>query len=373
MKNLQNLVNPFNDDKVISACSLFGMMNLNGDLFSGKDVITAITNMNYRTNGLGGGFAIYGLYPEYKDYYAFHIAYNRNGNSSTLQESKEVTENFLKSNFKIVFDEEVPTQNTEGIVNPPLMWRYFLQPKNENKNLNDDDFVIEKVMTINLSINGAYVFSSGKDMAVFKGVGYPDQIANYFCLENYKGYIWTAHGRFPTNTQAWWGGAHPFNILDWTVIHNGEISSYGINRKYLEMFGYKCTMQTDTEVLAYATDLLSRRHKLPIETVMDIFAPPIWEAIDMMEAEEKNYFLLLRQVYSSLLINGPFAIIVAHHGEMIGHNDRIRLRPMTGALKDDFLFISSEEASIRLVCKELDKVWTPAGGSPIIGRVRKRE
>jgi glutamate synthase domain-containing protein 1 len=53
----------------------------------------------------------------------------------------------------------------------------------------------------------------------------------------------------------WWGGAHPFNIFDWTVVHNGELSSYGINRRYLEMYGYKCTLQTDTEVLAYAFDL----------------------------------------------------------------------------------------------------------------------
>ena len=125
-------------------------------------------------------------------------------------------------------------------------------------------------MRINTETGKAFVFSSGKDMGVFKGVGFPEDVAEFFCLEDYQGYLWTCHSRFPTNTPGWWGGAHPFNILDWTVMHNGELSSYGINRRYLEMYGYKCTMQTDTEVLAYAVDLLMRRQNMPIELVAQI-------------------------------------------------------------------------------------------------------
>ncbi len=32
--------------------------------------------MHDRSNGLGGGFAGYGIYPEYADYYAFHVFYD---------------------------------------------------------------------------------------------------------------------------------------------------------------------------------------------------------------------------------------------------------------------------------------------------------
>ena len=32
--------------------------------------------MHDRSNGLGGGFAGYGIYPEYEDYYAFHVFYD---------------------------------------------------------------------------------------------------------------------------------------------------------------------------------------------------------------------------------------------------------------------------------------------------------
>ena len=67
--------------------------------------------------------------------------------------------------------------------------------------------------------------------------------------------------------------------------------------------------------------------------------------------------------------NGPFAVIIAHHGEMIGLTDRIRLRPLTVGEKDDMLYLSSEESAIRLICPELDRSWIPMGGEPVIGRL----
>ena len=45
-------------------------------------------------------------------------------------------------------------------------------------------------------------------MGVFKAVGYPEDVGDFYRLEDYKGYCWTAHGRYPTNTPGWWGGAH---------------------------------------------------------------------------------------------------------------------------------------------------------------------
>jgi glutamate synthase domain-containing protein 1 len=228
-------------------------------------------------------------------------------------------------------------------------------------------------MRINTETGKAFVFSSGKDMGVFKGVGYPEDIADFFRLEDYEGYLWTVHGRFPTNSPGWWGGAHPFNILDWTVVHNGELSSYGINRRFLEMYGYKCTMQTDTEVLAYAVDLLMRRQHLPIEIVAKVLAAPLWSEIDAMEPKQQQVFRAIRQTYGSLLMNGPFSIIVAHHGEMIGLTDRIKLRPLVAGSRGDFLYMSSEESAIRLVSPTLDKFWYPRGGEPVVGKLRKHE
>ncbi len=355
--------NPYHDDKVSAACALFGAIDRTGRRFPGTDVITAIINMHERGNGLGGGFAIYGLYPGYESCYAFHVLFMNPDARPSLEE-------FLRRRFRLLLAEEIPTRPAKGIYNPPLLWRYFLTLAGDPPSgFTEEDYIVSQVMWINRYQEGAFVISSGRNMGVFKGVGFPEQIADYFRLEEYQGYLWTAHARFPTNTPGWWGGAHPFNILDCTVVHNGELSSYGINRRYLEMFGYGCTMETDTEVLAYAIDLLVRRHGLSLELAATVLASPLWSEIEMEEPEAKRLHTLLRQVYPSLLMNGPFAIIVGRSGEMMGLTDRIRLRPMTAATHGPMLYLSSEEAAIHLVCPEVENTWIPLGGEPVVGRV----
>jgi glutamate synthase domain-containing protein 1 len=358
-------------NKEICACSIFGAMNRNGERFTGEGVMSAIANMHVRGNGLGGGFAAYGIYPHYEDYYAFHLMFTGRSLQEKVSAKKEL-DGFLSRNFDVVFDEEIPHRDESTVSDPPLVWRYFVHPRKEGDDamLADGDYVVSKIMWINTRIENAHVFSSGKNMGCFKGVGYPEDIGEYFMLDElYRAYTWTVHGRFPTNTQAWWGGAHPFSLLDTTVVHNGEISSYGTNRWYLEMYGYACTLQTDTEVIAYAADLLMRRQHLPIEIVAKILAPPIWNAIDRMNESEKRLLTTLRMVYAPLLMNGPFAVIIGQSNRMIGLTDRIRLRPLTAATNGDMFFLSSEEASIRLISPKLDRVWTPNGGEPVIGEL----
>ena len=341
-------------------------MNLRGEKFNGDPMITAIANMKERSNGLGGGFAAYGIYPQYADLYCFQLMYDD-------QAAKEETEGYLKESFSVEGAEVIPTRGCEGVDDPPLLWRYFLQPRDSIAcDLEDvDDFVVRAVMHVNARIDGAFVFSSGKDMGVFKGVGFPEDVGRFFRLDEYEGYIWVAHGRFPTNTQAWWGGAHPFNILDWSVVHNGEISSYGINMRHLEMYGYKCTLFTDTEVIAYAVDLLVRRHGLSIEDMSRVLAAPLWSEIDCMPPREREAYTALRQTYGSLLLNGPFSIIISNRDQMIGLTDRIRLRPLVAGRNGDFMYISSEEAPMHLVDDTLKETWIPHGGVPVVAELIK--
>ena len=357
--------------KEICSCSIFGAMNQGGERFNAAGVMKAIANMHVRGNGLGGGFAAYGIYPQYKDYYAFHLMFTGKSKQDRL-EAKAELEALLCHKFDVVYDEEIPHEDESKMIDPPLVWRYFLLPhkRGEEEALTDEEYIVSKIMQVNTKIENAYVFSSGKNMGCFKGVGYPEEIGRYFMLDRlYEAYTWTVHGRFPTNTQAWWGGAHPFSLLDTSIVHNGEISSYGTNRWYLEMYGYACTLQTDTEVIAYAADLLMRRQRLPIDIVAKILAPPIWNAIDRMNESERKLLTTLRMVYGPLLMNGPFAIIIGQTGRMIGLTDRIRLRPLTAARRGDMFYLSSEEASIRLISPQLDRVWTPNGGEPVVGEL----
>ncbi len=361
--DVSSLENPYGDDKVHDACGLFGMMDVEGRRFSSEKPLQAMKNMHFRGNGLGAGFAVYGLYPEHKNCYALHIMY-------LSQEDRLKTEELMKDNFQIQYQEEVSCRSG-FVINPPDIHRYFVIPP-DMTHIPNDDYVIENVMKINRNIGGSFVLSSGKDMAVFKGVGYPEDIAEYYKLETYEGYMWIAHTRFPTNTPGWWGGAHPFNILDWSVIHNGELSSYGANQRWLEMFCYNCTMQTDTEVLAYTFDLLMRRQRLPIEVVAKILAPYFWVEIEEMQPKKRMLHRALRQSYGGLMMNGPFTVIVAHHGEMIGLVDRVKLRPLTAGIKGSMIFLSSEEAAIRAISPKLEKSWNPRGGEPVVARLVKR-
>jgi glutamate synthase domain-containing protein 1 len=97
----------------------------------------------------------------------------------------------------------------------------------------------------------------------------------------------------------------------------------------------------------------------------------LWSQIEREDEEKAALHTTLRQVYGSLLLNGPFTVVIAHQGEMIGLTDRIRLRPLTAATKGDLLFLSSEESAIRLVCPQLDRAWIPMGGEPIVGSLQR--
>jgi len=55
---------------------------------------------------------------------------------------------------------------------------------------------------------------------------------------------------------------------------------------------------------------------------------------------------------------------------MIGLTDRIKLRPLTAGVKGHILYLSSEESAIQLVASNLDRVWSPRGGEPVIGRLK---
>jgi len=352
--------------KIHGGCGLMGICDESGTLMGGEIALKAMAIQHDRGNGLGGGFAGYGIYPEFPDHYAFHMMYHD-------LKAKEDAEAVLDRYFAVDLAEPMPTRPVKGINDAPLLWRYFLKPelhKLEVAEMTPEDFVVHAVMLINSSVDGAFVASSGKNMGAFKGVGYPEEIGHFYRLEEYQGHTWVGHNRFPTNTPGWWGGAHPFTLLDWSIVHNGEISSYGINSRYLEQFGYKCTLGTDTEVAAYLFDLMLRRHKLPLSLACKALASPLWTEIDRMPAEEQAVMRSLRAVYGPGMLNGPFAIVLGFNGGMVALNDRIKLRPLVGARKGDVVMVASEESAIRAVIDTPDRLWAPKAGEPVVARVR---
>lgn len=350
--------------RIPSGCAIAAIMDRTGARHNGKDICRSIALMHDRSNGLGGGFAAYGIYPEYAELYAFHVLYESH-------EARMATESYLNEHFLCEKQERIPTTPVKGIKNPPDSWRYFLTPHPSRHDLefgefDEAEYTMQCVFHINARINGAFVASSGKNMGAFKGVGYPEEIGEYYRIDEYKAWLWTAHGRFPTNTPGWWGGAHPFTLLNWSIVHNGEISSYDTNRRYVEQFGYDCALQTDTEVITYLFDLLVRRHGFSQEMAAHIMAAPSWDAIDRMEPSLAAFETALRCTYSDCLVNGPFSVILGSEEGLLALNDRLKLRALMVGEKGSMVYLASEQASIELVCPDVENVRSIEGGVPFV-------
>ena len=354
--------------RIPSGCAIAAVISKEGERMTGEKIMNSMKPMHDRSNGLGGGFAAYGIYSEYKDLYAFHMFFDS-------RDTRKKCEAFLKERFEVVKGELIPTRKMPEITDEPIIWRYFVTPLKSvlaDLQLDEKEFVARTVMKINTETEGAYVFSSGKNMGTFKAVGFPEDVGRYYRLDEYEGYGWTAHGRYPTNTPGWWGGAHPFTLLDYSVVHNGEISSYDANRRFIEMFGYKCTLQTDTEVITYILDYLVRRQGLTLEEAADVIAAPFWSSIDSKTDEyEKQKLTYLRTVFPSLLVTGPFSIVLGFDGGLMALNNRLKLRSMVVGEKGDRVFIASEEAAIRVMEPDAENVSAPAGGEPVIVKVKE--
>ena len=353
--------------RIPSGCAISAVISRDGNTMNGEKIIRSMLPMHDRSNGLGGGFAAYGIYPKYKDLYAFHVFFD----DKAVRDACEV---LLKDRFEVVKAEVIPIFKIPAITDVPLIYRYFVTPLHsvlERLQINENEYVARSVMYINTYVKGAYVFSSGKNMGAFKAVGYPEDVGQFYKLDEYEGYAWTAHGRYPTNTPGWWGGAHPFALLDYSVVHNGEISSYDANRRLAEMYGYKCNLQTDTEVITYIADYLLRKQGLTLEETASVIAAPFWSTIERKPPEEAAILDYLRKVYSGMLITGPFSIVLGFTGGIMALNDRLKLRSLVVGEKGDEVYVASEEAAIRAMEPDAENIRSPRGGEPVIVKVKE--
>lgn len=107
--------------RIPSGCAIAAVISREGNRMSGDMITGAMKPMHDRSNGLGGGFAGYGIYPEYKDFYALHLFYDQRA-------TRKNCEVFLKERFEIIQSEIIPTRKIPSITDEPIIWRYFVDP-----------------------------------------------------------------------------------------------------------------------------------------------------------------------------------------------------------------------------------------------------
>ena len=112
--------------RVPAACGLSGFISQDGKAVGGEVIIESMKVLHDRGNGLGGGFAGYGIYPGHADLYALHIMFEDPA-------GKAACEALLEESLEVHHAEVIPTSPTPGISEAPLLWRYFAVPRRELK------------------------------------------------------------------------------------------------------------------------------------------------------------------------------------------------------------------------------------------------
>ena len=134
--------------RIPSGCAISAVISRNGERMSGEKIIESMKPMHERSNGLGGGFAAYGIYPEYRDFFALHIFFND-------EASKSECERYLREQLEIVRSETIPTRTIPAITDAPLIWRYFVTPLRTvlaREQVDENEFIARSVMWINTQI-----------------------------------------------------------------------------------------------------------------------------------------------------------------------------------------------------------------------------
>ena len=132
------------------------------------------------------------------------------------------------------------------------------------------------------------------------------------------------------------------------------------------MFGYRCSLQTDTEVITYILDYLIRRQGLAPEEAANVIA-----TIEGKSEKEKKRLTYLRTMFSSLLVTGPFSIVFGFTCGIMALNDRLKLRSMVVGENKDMVYVASEEAAILACDRNAGDLRFPMGGESVVIRVEK--
>jgi len=379
----------------------------------GRHVITASQQMHNRGNGKGGGIAAAGLDAAQmgvssqvlSSNYLIQIAY------IDPQARAEVERECLLGRFDITRADPVETVDDyrapPGLeMRPPDVVRYFCQLKPEvlarfaeENGLRhlparqvEDEYIYQNSFRLNqryyssLGEKRAFVLCHGRDLLVFKIVGYAEQAIAYYQLDELAAHVWISHQRYPTKGRIWHpGGAHPFIGVNEALVHNGDFANYHRVTEYLRQRNIVPLFLTDTEVSVLLFDLWERVYGYPLEVLLEALAPTTERDFDVLPPEKQALYRYIQQTHLHGSPDGPWFFIIARSKpdlqawQLLGITDTSMLRPQVFALYESedgaqIGLIASERQAINACLRSLaqedarfqflaDKYWVARGGS----------
>jgi glutamate synthase domain-containing protein 1 len=381
----------------------------------GRHIVSASQQMHNRGNGKGGGIAAAGLDPAQmgvsadvlRTHSLIQVAYIDPGARA------EVERECLRGRFNIADARQVDTLDDHRAVpgltdsvRPPDVVRYFCRVKPEvlarfaeENGLRhlparqvEDEYVYQNTFRLNqryyssLGEKRAFVLCHGRDLLVFKIVGYAEEALAYYRLEDLKAHVWIAHQRYPTKGRVWHpAGAHPFIGVNEALVHNGDFANYHRVTEYLRQRNILPLFLTDTEVSVLLFDLWDRVYGYPLEVLLEALAPTTERDFDMLPPEKQNLYRAIQQTHLQGSPDGPWFFIIARskpdkqEWQLLGITDTSMLRPQVFAMYEgesnvQIGVIASERQAINACLRSLasgderfqplaDKYWVARGGS----------
>jgi glutamate synthase domain-containing protein 1/glutamate synthase domain-containing protein 3 len=376
----------------------------------GRFIYEPSVQMQNRGNGKGGGIAAVGLVPEelgisrevLDSHYLLQIALLDPNCHADLERQ------FVLPHFDIALSTRQAHiddhRDIPGLeVRPPDVHRYVVRVKPDvlsafaktaeleglsPRELEDEfiwrnSYLLNDALYASLGEKRAFVLSHGRNLLVYKLVGFAEQNVEYYQLQDFKAHAWIAHQRYPTKGRVWHpGGAHPFVGVNEALVHNGDFANYHSVCEYLRQRNIRQQFLTDTEVSVQLFDLWDRVYKYPLEYIIEALAPTTELDFDQLPPEKQVIYREIQATHIHASPDGPWFFIIARSREdqiqLLGITDTAMLRPQVFALSDSgdvqIGLICSEkqaiDATLRSLAKEdprfcpvADKYWNARGGS----------
>lgn len=347
---------PLDLTHVKSGCGVFGVLKKRGAPPIGPEVaLTGIECVRYRGSRFGAGFGLVRLDQRRRRVKAFAA-------------SKEVAEELKEEVLRRVGNVESigPEYAFDGKVYTSYVFELVDEPgeRQLRRAVNEVNRAFSKP---NLR---ARVYSWGRHVEVFKGVGYPSDVYELYSLGERidAADVWLSHTRQPTNSPGrlpiW---SHPFSSGEWAIVHNGDVSSFGANMEFLSALGVESFVGTDSEVIALLLDYLTSELGLGLEDACRALVNPFESSGDGLSGR------LLSALRGSQL-DGPFSIVAGFSdgtdAYMVVLVDRFKFRPLVVGEDEHYVYAASEEAQIRTVSPDA-RVWTIEPGGYMIASTSK--
>ncbi|MDX6634210.1 MAG: glutamate synthase large chain, partial [Solirubrobacterales bacterium] len=217
----------------------------------------------------------------------------------------------------------------------------------------DADAVLFKLKLDLEEILGVHVASFSGTTCVYKVMGAPKVLGNYFpdlTDERFETIGCFGHNRYSTNTWPSFKRVQPFSVLG----HNGEINTIQQLRQEAKMLSVPIQPDSsDSQDLNRTIDTLVSREGFSLAEAMEMVVPPIVEEVRGLPEDLHAFYLYLHQTMGPFA-QGPVALIARHTDECVFSADAMGLRPLWQVeTEDDFVFSSEPGVvSVGKMCSE---------------------